>query len=336
MYAKQLEKTLSFMLEQNLPILIKGQPGIGKSDIVMQVCKQKRWPLIITHPVVADPTDYKGLPFAGKDEKGTAIANFLPYGELVQLIETKEPLVYFLDDLGQATPAVQSAVMQLLLARRVNGHKISRHVRFLAATNRREDKANVSGILEPVKSRFASIIELEVKTQDWIDWALEHTMPTELISFIQFKPELLNDFKAMRDIENSPCPRTVAYVGKMWNAKVPKELEFEIVKGAAGEAFAHEFIAFLNVYMHLPTISEILLNPEEAKLPETASGRYAITGSIADNMTPNNIGAFLKYLTRIGNEMTVACLKMVVKKSKEICATKQFTDWTIKHQDLFL
>ncbi len=43
--------------------------------------------------------------------------------------------VCLLDDLGQAPPAVQAAAMQLLLARRVNGHAVSDHVTFLAATN---------------------------------------------------------------------------------------------------------------------------------------------------------------------------------------------------------
>lgn len=159
MYAKQLESLLTFMFEENLPVLIKGTPGIGKSDVVAQAAQKIGWPLIISHPVVADPTDYKGLPFAVDGH-----AKFLPFGDLEKLLETKTPLIYFLDDLGQATPAVQSAVMQLLLARQINGHKISKEVRFVAATNGRADRANVQGILEPVKSRFASIVELEIKT----------------------------------------------------------------------------------------------------------------------------------------------------------------------------
>jgi hypothetical protein len=336
MYAKELKTLLGFTLENNFPVLIKGAPGIGKSDIVEQVCKEKGWKLVISHPVVADPTDYKGLPFASKDKSGIDVAHFLPFGELIQLIETKEPLVYFLDDLGQATPAVQSAVMQLLLARRINGHRISSLVRFIAATNRREDKANVSGILEPVKSRFASIVELEVKTDDWIAWAAENSMPFELISFIQFRPELLNNFNPTRDIENSPCPRTVAYVGKMWNAGIPSGMQFEVIKGAAGKEFASEFTAFIKVYMTLPTINEILRDPINARLPENISGRYAITGAIADSMSEENIKSFMIYLERMDNELVVACLKMACIKSPEICSTMAFMKWAEKNSDLFI
>lgn len=331
MYAKQLENLLGFMLKENLPVLVKGAPGIGKSDIVTQACNKVNYPLVISHPVVADPTDYKGLPFAVDGE-----AHFLPFGDLKLLLETKEPLVYFLDDLGQATPAVQSAVMQLLLARQINGHVISPEVRFIAATNRREDRANVSGILEPVKSRFASIVELEVNTNDWVEWAWRHKMPSELISFIQFRPALLNDFKATRDIENSPCPRTVAFVGKMMNAGIPESIKFETITGATGEAFATQFVAYTKVYMELPTMIEIIDNPDSTILPENVSGRYAIMGAIADQMNGTNIKPLLRYLKRLGAEMTVAALKNVAIKTPEVCATKPFIDWATTNGDLFM
>ena len=331
MYAKQLGTLLEFMLKENLPALIKGAPGIGKSDVVEQACREIGYKLIISHPVVADPTDYKGLPFAVGDE-----AKFLPFGDLKLLLETTEPLVYFLDDLGQATPAVQSAVMQLLLARQINGHVISPEVRFLAATNRREDRANVSGILEPVKSRFASIVELEVSVPDWVEWAWKHNMPGELVSFIQFRPGLLNDFKATRDIENSPCPRTVAFVGKMLRAGIPQTIKFETISGAAGEAFATEFIAYTNVYMELPTVAEIIDDPDSAKLPENVSGKYAIMGAIAGEMDVPNIKPLLRYLKRLGDEMTVAALKNVAMKNPKVCATREFVNWATANGDLFM
>lgn len=331
MYAKQLESLLGFMFENNLPVLIKGAPGIGKSDIVTQAASKIGYDLIISHPVVADPTDYKGLPFA---VDGKAV--FLPFGDLERLLVAKKPVIYFLDDLGQATSAVQSAVMQLLLARQINGHKISEKVRFVAATNRRSDKANVSGILEPVKSRFASIVELEVSTKDWVEWAWKNNMPFNLISFIEFKPDMLSNFVATRDIENSPSPRTVSYVGKMVNAGIPNGLQFEVVKGAAGEAFAHEYLAFVKCYMNLPTVSEIIKNPSGAKLPDNVSGKYAITGALTDAMDAKNIPSIIVYLKRLGNELTVACLKNASLRKPEVTSTKEFIQWAMANSDLII
>jgi len=242
MKARELKKFLKWSFKKNHNVLIKGAPGVGKTDIVTWAAKKLKYELLIMHPVVDSPIDYKGL---GTVVDGKAV--FLPYGDLERLINAGKPLVVFFDDLGQAPASVQSAVMQLLLARSLNGKHISKHVRFVSATNRREDKANVSGILEPVKSRFASIVELNVDVDDWILWAEKKEMPKALIHYIQWRPMMLLNFVATRDIENSPCPRTVANVGNMMNDKLPEALLYEAVKGAVRQAFAAEFTSFLRV-----------------------------------------------------------------------------------------
>lgn len=330
MRVTDLKKLLKFAFKNNYPILIKGSPGIGKTDVVKWATNKLEYDLLIMHPVVDSPIDYKGL---GAIVNGKAM--FLPYGNLERLINAKKPLVVFFDDLGQAPAAVQSAVMQLLLERSINGQPISKFVRFVAATNRREDKANVSGILEPVKSRFASIVELEVNTDDWIVWAEKKNMPKTLIHFIQFKPAMLNNFNPTRDIENSPCPRTVANVGKMQNDKIPDSLLFEAVKGAAGIAFANEYTAFIRVYKELPTVQEILKDPENCKIPNEISARFAIMGMVLDAITIGNMEQFLKYLDRLGSEITTATMKLCSVKKPDVCKNSTYVNWAIQHNKHF-
>lgn len=129
---------LSAFMSASTPVLLTGAPGVGKSSIVEAAAKQNGFDLILSHPVVSDPTDAKGLPWPGKDGES---ATFLPFGDLAQALKATRPTVWFLDDLGQASPAVQASYMQLLLARRVNGHKLPDCVTFVAATNRRSDAA---------------------------------------------------------------------------------------------------------------------------------------------------------------------------------------------------
>ncbi len=315
---------LAFAIANNFPVLIKGKPGVGKSDVVNKAAAEANAHLIISHPVVSDPTDYKGLPFPQKN--GTA--EFLPFGELNRLINAKEKTVFFLDDLGQAPPSVQAACMQLLLARQINGHKISDAVTFLAATNRREDKAAVSGLLEPVKSRFASIVELEVDTEDWVKWAIDNNMPTELIAFIRFRPELLDKFEPSREIQNSPSPRTVAYVGKQQIARLPEIFEFEAFKGAAGEAFAIEYRAFLKIFRDLPSMDEIILNPSTAPVPSDPGALYAISTALAQKMSDQNITPICEYLERLPVENSVACMKDAVSRNRSISNNRAYIIWS--------
>jgi MoxR-like ATPase len=122
-----------------LPKLLKGAPGIGKTDIIKQACADASQHLIISHPVVSDPLDYKGFSYVIDNE-----AHFLPFGNLNQLIPAQPPSTYFLDELGQAPASVQAAAMQLVLERRINGQRVSDLVTFLTATNRKTDQAWVS------------------------------------------------------------------------------------------------------------------------------------------------------------------------------------------------
>lgn len=333
MRAKQLKEAVKFAIQNKYPILIKGAPGIGKSDIVTQACQETNTELIISHPVVSDPTDFKGLPFPNKE--GTA-AKFLPFGDLLRLIAADKPTVFFLDDLGQASASVQAAAMQLLLARRINGHKISEHVIFLAATNRRQDRAGVQGILEPVKSRFASILELEVNVDDWVDWAIEHGMPVELIAFIRFRQDLLHNFKPTGDIVNTPNPRTIAYVGMMMKAGLTKDTEYEMISGAAGEGFASEFLGFLKVYRDLPDIDKLIADPANANVPDEPSTLFAVCGALSSKANKKNFGNIIKYTDRLPGEFQVLLIKDSIKRNKSLSNTKEFSAWAIKHADVVL
>lgn len=328
MNAKQFQETLKKAVKAGLPVLVKGAPGVGKSDIITQVAKELKYDLIINHPVVSDPTDFKGLPGIVQGK-----AEFLPFGDLRSLIEAKKPTIAFLDDLGQAPAVVQAAAMQLILARQVGGHKVSKKVVFVAATNRREDKAGVTGILEPVKSRFATIVELEPTADEWIEWAFENDMPTELIGFIHFRPALLHEGTATIDIVNHPCPRTIAYAGKLINIGID---DIETLAGAVGEGCAVELIGFMEVYKSLPNISAILTDPSKAIVPTEPAALYAVVSALVDKATKDNAHRVLKYGNRLPADFSVLLVRDIIRKSPEIQNTKAFIRWATLHKDVLL
>jgi len=328
MSPKQFKDVLLKTVQAGLPVLVKGAPGIGKSDIIMQVAKELKMDIIISHPVVSDPTDFKGLPGIVEGK-----AEFLPFGDLRRLIEAKKPTIAFLDDLGQAPAVVQAAAMQLILARRVNGHKVSDKVVFIAATNRRQDRAGVTGILEPVKSRFATIVELTADAEDWIDWAMKNKMPAELIGFIHFRPALLNTEEATADIVNHPCPRTIAHCGKLIQAGLKS---VEVLAGAVGEGCAAELVGFLRVFESLPNIAAILLDPEKAKVPTDPAAIYAVVAALVSKASKENAHRIIKYGNRLPVDFNVLLVRDMIRKEPKIQSTKGFINWATKHQDVLL
>jgi hypothetical protein len=331
MRPKELSRFLSFAFSKREPVLIKGKPGIGKSDIVASAAKEAKAELIISHPVVSDPTDYKGMPFVDGTE-----AKFLPFNELNLLINASKPTVFFLDDLGQALPSVQAACMQLLLARRINEFKISDLVTFVAATNRREDKAGVTGILEPVKSRFSSIVELNVNTDDWCDWAVANNMPHELVSFLRFRPDMLDkDTTPNKDIVNTHSPRTVAALGRLQASGLPVDLRYEVFKGAVGEGFAVEYISYLKVYTSLPHLEDIVNSPESINIPSDPAMLYALSGLVSNRITKDNCEPLMTFINRLPVEIQVVTMKSITK-SASLLSNKTVSKWFIDNANAFM
>lgn len=330
----ELKDYLKFAIKNTSPTLVVAPPGVGKSEIIEGTSAEEKQRLILTHPVVSDPTDYKGLPFASKDPNGIDYAKFLPFGDLQELITTKVPTVFFIDDFGQAPASVQAALMQLVLAGRINGHEINKKlITFVAATNSRADKAGVSGLLEPVKSRF-TIVDLDVNTENWITWAHANGMPVELVAFIKHRPELLHKFEPTKDISNSPCPRNVAEIGKQQNAGLPHALEMQAFKGRCGEAWALEYKGFLDLYRSMPSLDQILLNPKTAKVSNEPSINYALSTALARKATEQNLERVITYMDRLPDELSVVLMQVAAEVNTNVTYTTEWSKWTSKHGNL--
>lgn len=324
MTPSEMLKALVFCFEQNHPLLQVGRPGIGKTDLVKQ--SVSLWDRVINkklkiwHPVIADPTDYKGLPFE-KD----GIAQFIPYSELHELITTKDPIVCFIDDLGQASISVQAALMQLVLARQIDDKKISDQVRFVAATNRASDLAGVTSILEPVKSRFI-LANLDVGVNDWISWAIDNNMPMDLIGFIRYRPQYITDFEAKRDLVNSSCPRTVAKVGDLINQGVPAELEEEMFQGCCGEAFSLEYSVYRRMYKSLPNI-DLIINGQNVPVPDKLDVLYATISALIGRVDDVNFNVIINWVKQTSKEFQTFFITSAIQKDPNIIETVEYVRW---------
>ena len=317
---------LTAMLPHKYPPLLTGAPGVGKSQLVEQASKLAGFKkMIISHPVMSDPTEAKGIPWM---EAGKKFADWIPYGDLYEIINTKVPLVWFIDDIGQATPATQASYMQPLLTRMVNGKKIPDCVTMVAATNRRTDRAGVSGILEPVKSRFVTIVDVEPNLEDWCGWAIKTNQPAEVIAFLRFRPELLHQFTPTLDLVNSPNPRTWESAGKIIRLNLPSRIELAALIGTIGEATAAQVTAFLRTYRELPSLDGILADPEGATIPTEPSALYAVVIGLAYKSNPNNFARIATYADRLhhadGGEFASLLVRDCTKKDKKICQTPAY------------
>jgi hypothetical protein len=116
--------------------------------------------------------------------------------------------------------------------------------------------------------------------------------------------------------------------------EIRKMLLNTAVTGAVGEATAGEFMGFLSLFKNLPSIDEILLNPTGAPVPEEPSAQFVIAMTIGRRMKDSTINQFSKYLARMSDELQMMAMRDAVVRDRTIATTKEFTDFTIDHDDL--
>lgn len=332
----ELAAGLKIAIPAHINVLVSGSPGIGKTDIITAVCREIGYRCLIAHPVVSDPTDFKGMPWVVTDEHGNNVAEFIPFGELKKLMDAEDNTVMFFDDLGQAPPVVQAAVMQLLLAREINGQKISDNVTFLAATNRKQDKAAVTGILEPVKSRFGAIVELVPDNDAWHDWGVKAGLDLKLLYFIRFKKELLCRFEANADMTQSPIPRCWAFVDKWLKAGVPKNVRLQWIAGSVGMGAAKEFCAFLDVFEDLPNLSMIETHPNKVQVPDRdrTDVMYAVVSAVVAKAKETNMDNIMVYIRKFPIEFQALFVHDIEQIKPDCMETKAYIRWIEKNGDL--
>ncbi len=197
------------------PLLLVGAPGVGKTAIVKAAAADLHYNLVVSHPVTAEPTDFRGLPWMVDGR-----ASFLPIGDLARLQALAgQPTVWLIDDLGQAPSATQAAVMQLVHSdgRALNGFALPEGTAVVACSNRAQDRAGVGAFLSPLIGRFLTVLTVEPEPVAFVQWAIRHGGFHPLVaSFIRWKPEyLLDQARPDHSLEQRCSPRTWEHVSRL-------------------------------------------------------------------------------------------------------------------------
>jgi len=326
MKASQIKSSLVSAIAARRPAFIWGSPGIGKSQVVAQVAKEKNMDLRDVRAVLLDPVDLRGLPVIKEGRANWVIPDFLP---------DDGQGILFLDELNAAPVLVQAACYQLILDRKLGDYTLPKDWIVFGAGNKETDRAITSRMSTATSSRFTHLY-FDVDLNDWVDWALDSQIESEVVAFIRFRPGLLHSFDPAKNEKSFPCPRTWEFVSDFLKVKPDKDVEFELICGIVGEGAATEFFAFLKMFRDLPDLDGILVDPKGASVPKDPGALYAVAGGLARKSSDSNFGRIIEYANRLPVEFSVLLVRDSIKLNADVAKTKAFIDWSARNSEVLI
>lgn len=296
----QLE-ALTLAVAADLPVLLWGEPGIGKTAALTQLAEALDLPLTTVIASVHEPSDFSGLPIVGDDpaEQGVPMA---PPDWAVRLVRAGRGLL-FLDELSTAPPAVQAALLRLVLERRIGALTLPPGVRIVAAANPRGSAADGWELSPPLANRFVHLQwthDHEVVVRGlggtWPRATLPRLDPAKLPEAVDFarravcgllaaRPKLVHQLPSSEARRGGawPSPRswdmTLSLIAFATAAGSSRDVLSLLVRGTVGDGPGLELLASLD-RMDLPDPETLLADPAGADLPERGDLRQAVLDGV--------------------------------------------------------
>jgi hypothetical protein len=309
-------------------MFIWGPPGAGKSDTVRKVAKEGKFELRDVRLSLCDPVDLKGFPTIDtvKKQMKWLPANFLP---------TKGKGILFLDEFNGAPQSVQAAAYQLVLDRKLGDYELPEGWSIVAAGNRAGDRSVVHAMPAALANRFVHL-DFEVSNDDWNVWAMENDIHLDIRSYMRAFPANLHNFDSTSNPRSFPTPRSWAFVNDVYGAKLAPDDEYETIKGTIGEGTAAGFLAHVKNLHGMPTVEQVLMDPDGAKLPANSSAQYAMVEALHPKTSTNNIGRVMSYMGRMPVEYQTIFIRSAIRRDDKLTGTKEYMAWCLKHQNVLM
>jgi MoxR-like ATPase len=325
-----LVEALLLLIEQRVPVHIWGACGIGKSQIVAQVAKRLSWDFRDIRAVQLDPVDLRGLPRITANWTEWVPPKFLP---------TEGKGILLLDELTSAPQLTQAGCYQLVLDGKLGEYVLPEGWVVVAAGNPASERGVHFSMPRPLRNRFEHLV-LEPEPTEWCQWAIQENIRNEIIALLRFKPDLLHDSDATTDQNAWRTPRTWEMASKILDGlskrsiALDSALAFGMFEGAIGPGAAAELVGFLQLFRQLPSIDEVLLNPESAPLPSDPSSQIAIATALGRVLNDQSITKGMKYLKRMATEMRVLAMRDAAVRDRSITHTAEFIEFGIQHAEI--
>lgn len=347
----QARRAACVAMMANITVALWGESGIGKSTVIGQLCEKIGFRLFDFRLSDKEPTDVSGVPMPGEDGIiKWSLTDQIPWEEHVG----NAKCALFLDEFDRADVSVQNMALQLLLDRKVNGHKLGRNVVIVVAGNGTSD-SYTTAISTAVARRMIHLYVTrtgERGLRSYEEYCEDVGVPPEHAGFARFCNESWRGLSESIEFEElgTPSPRTYDMAGRIWDTladtKARGQFETEdiilpMLAGCVGKAGAFSYIAWRRMCAEAPDPKTVLDDPQHADIPpaDKVGILFGLIASVVDTVADQESAEKVSiYLTRVSKanfeELAAMGFRRMIKRFPEAATCPVYHKWEKDHKDL--
>lgn len=319
MKQNHINQALQVALAANVPVLLWGPPGAGKTATVNALAAAIGWPIETVLASLREPSDFAGLPIIVGDDMRLA-----PPDWARRLCDVSDAICFF-DELSTATPSTQRALLRVVHERVVGDLELGDGVRMVAAANPADVAAGGWDLTPPLANRFLHLFfevdpavvatgmlgrwpEAQPLTIDehWRDRISHHA--TVIAGFLSARPTHAHQLPDHLDAAGLawPSPRSWDALRLVLAAAdgtgISADARLGLIAGLVGDGVAIEFLSYERD-LDLPDPEALLADPASYRRPKRSDQIHAtvaaVTTATIEQLTPARWTAAMRVFATI-------------------------------------
>ena len=269
-HAAGLERAIAVGVDADIPLLVLGRPGVGKTQITIATAERMGFaPLAVVSSMYL-PEFFSGHDIPVTQADGTSkVEQLVPalFEQVVALREkTGKPVFLFQDEIDKCPDVIQAPLLQMVLEKRVGNVKLPADTYVCAAGNGEDDGSFSNPLSRALLNRFM-VFDFAGPTQKEFErHAAKQAMHPVVQAFAAQHYDVVMSFDAAQ--ERNCTPRSMEALSRALHSdKMPHDMRMTVSSACIGAEAAAKLEAMLTVYDNLTPLDDILKDPQGAPLP---------------------------------------------------------------------